>query len=309
MSLESKSKALLDRALMLKKVRSFFDARGVIEVDTPILIEFPNNDAYIDPVIGFDGRQQRYLHTSPEFGMKRLLAALKRDIYELSHVFRAQEIGSKHNPEFMMIEWYRIGFSLDQLIQETLDLIFLFVPTCQVTTLSYTEAFKKFTGVSLEGATPESLRECLIKNNIEPPHNATFEELTHFVFGSCVEPKFKDVTVIKGFPENQAALAKIKIIDGKLQAMRFEIYYNSFELANGYDELKDPKEQRKRFDTWNNERIESGKPILPVDPRFLKILEELPECSGVATGFDRLMMCRHSATHIKQVTPFSYDEI
>ena len=309
MSLESKSKALLDRALMLKKVRSFFDAKGVIEVDTPILIEFPNNDAYIDPILGFDGLEQRYLHTSPEFGMKRLLTSLKKDIYELSHVFRAKEIGSKHNPEFMMLEWYRIGFSLDALIQETLELIFLFVPTCKVTTLSYGQAFKKFTGICLDDATQDTFKDCLKQNHIEPPAYATFEELTHFVFGSCVEPKFKDITVIKGFPVNQAALAKLKIIDGKLEAMRFEIYYKSYELANGYDELKDPSEQRSRFDAWNQERLETKKPILPIDPRFLAILDRLPECCGVAVGFDRLMMCRHNALHISEVTAFSYHEI
>ena len=305
MSLESKASRLIDRSDQLKKVRSFFDKRCVYEVDTPLLVEYPNLDTHIELFKAYDGYKERYLHTSPEFGMKRLLSILKKDIYQLSHVFRACEFGSKHNPEFMMIEWYRIGKNLEFLIEETVELIKLFIEPKEIESLSYFDLFKRETGIDLLQSSDDDLTAFLNGLQIDYPITLNFYEKVDFIFSFFVEPNLKELTIVKGFPEWQKALAKVK---GN-QAMRFEIYYGSIELANGYDELLDPQEQKRRFLSVIEERDQQGKSPFSIDDRFLSALPLIPECSGVAVGFDRLMMIRHQAKKIGEVIPFDYSEI
>ncbi len=305
MSPESKAKILIDRSNQLKKVRMFFEERDVLEVDTPLLVEYPNLDTHIELFQASDGFKSRYLHTSPEFGMKRLLSVLKKDIYQLSHVFRACEFGSKHNPEFMMIEWYRIRKDLNFLIDETIQLIQLFIQPKRVHFVSYFEIFQKMTHIDLHKVDQEILNTFIRDKNIELPANLDFYETIDFIFSFFVEPHLKDLTVIKGFPEWQKALAKVK----NKEACRFEIYFDSIELANGYDELLDPEEQQRRFSSVIQERLNQNKSPFAIDDRLIKALPFIPECCGVALGFDRLMMVRHQSKKISEVIPFDYSEI
>lgn len=309
MSLESKVNRLIDRSAQLKAVRSFFDKRCVLEVDTPLLTEHPNLDTHIELFQATDGKKKRYLHTSPEFGMKRLLAALKKDIYQLSHVFRALELGSKHNPEFMMIEYYRIGKNLDFLIDETLDLIFHFIPKCEIHRTSYFELFYHFTKIDLREENEPVLDRFLSDQSIDTPAGLNFFEKVDLIFSFSIEPHLKDITVIEGFPHWQKALAKLDFVNGTSIARRFEIYFNHIELANGYDELLDPIEQQQRFQEVLDERDLFKKAPYSIDNRFIEVLAQIPECVGVAIGFDRLMMIRHQAKTIKEVIPFDYTEI
>lgn len=271
MSLASKIQM---RSLALQRVRSFFEKRNIYEVDCPILNSYPALDAFID-VIEAEGK---YLHTSPEYRMKELLSKGSGDIYFLGHVFRKEEKGSLHHPEFTMIEYYRINRSLDFLIQETLELIQLFVPTCKVERLSFDQAMQKFQ------------KPC-------PLTHLSKQEKRHYIWSTDVEPNLQGLTVIDQFPEEEAALAKV--ING--YAMRFEIYYNGIELANGYDELNNSSVQKTRFLKANQTRQSLDKPSYPIDEAFLASLDGLPPCVGVAIGFDRLMQIAMQAPSIQEV--------
>ena len=273
-------KILQDRADMLAKVRSFFSQKYIMEVDCPILSTKASVDAHIDLIYSESSRV--FLHSSPEYGMKRLLSKGSGDIYQLSHVFRAGEMGTKHRPEFMMAEWYRCGFTFDQMIKETCEFIQLFVGALHHSIISYREAFLKYAKVD--------------------PLQKEDEEL-NIILGLEVEPQLgKDsLTVITHYPATQCALAKTDTIDGKLVAKRFEVYYKGLELANGYDELTNSSEQRQRFLQANELRKQMGKEPLPIDDEFLEVLDSVPDCCGVAVGFDRLMMLRHNTQNIADV--------
>ena len=310
MSLESKVNILLDRASLLRSVRSFFHDKGVIEVDTPLLYEYPNLDTHIELITAFDGKHKRYLHSSPEFGMKRLLSVMKKDIYQLSHVFRALEVGKKHNPEFTMIEWYRTDKSLEFLIQECLEVIKLFFPITNYVKVHYYDIFLEVTGIDISKKIDESSLDLFLKkNSIDYPSSINAFDKIDLIFSYFIEPMFQELTVIEGFPHWQKALAKVQISPKGLETRRFEIFYKGVELANGYDELLDTKEQKNRFDEVLKEREALGKPEYAIDSRFLKALEHLPACVGVAMGFDRLMMLRHNVATIESVLPFSWSEI
>ena len=257
--------SLASRAKALTQVRSFFSDRHILEVDCSQLSPFGSVDAYIDLVEADGG----YLHSSPEYAMKKLLANGSGDIYYLGHVYRKEEIGSLHNVEFTMIEYYRIGQTLPFLIDEVIELCHLFVPKSSVTKMGYDEALQKY------------------GQPIEDPH-LTEQEKLHLNWATHVEPNFKGLTVITDFPPSEAALSKI--IDGK--AMRFEIYYNGVELANGYNELNNSAEQRKRLIEANGQREAMGKKAYPMDEAFIKCLDKLPDCVGVAIGFDRLLQIK-----------------
>lgn len=285
MSLASinKLEILRDRAAQLARCRHFFAERNVLEVDVPILSRSASVDLHIDLVTAKCCGQTAYLHSSPEYGMKRLLSQGMGDIYQLSHVFRDHERGDRHTSEFMMVEWYRIGFTLKEMIEETLHLMRLFIDDVplEYEEMSYRESFMRNVG-----RFPPSLEE------------------RDALYGFEIEPLLgkKGFTVINGFPPEQAALAQV---DGAGIAQRFEIYYQGLELANGYHELLDPNEQRQRFKDANHGRVEMGKDTLPVDAAFIEALEKgLPDCCGVAVGFDRLMMLRHRLEEIRDGSCF-----
>ena len=312
-SLECKLSLLQDRAHMLKLARAFFDARHVLEVDCPAISAAAPIDLHIDIMkVILKDASQRYLHTSAEYGMKRLLAAGMGDIYQLSHVYREGEKGSRHNPEFTMVEWYRLNFSFNDFLEETLDFIRLFVGDFPSSIYTYREAFHKFTGIDYLNADIETLHDLLASHAISLSRNQAWDKnsLLNMAMSFIVESHLgqNELTAIDHFPASQAALAKTFIKNDEHVAERFEVYCKGIELANGYHELTDHEEQKKRFEEANQERLSRGKDSLPIDYNFINALASgLPECRGVAVGFDRLMMLRNGKTHIADVIPFAWD--
>lgn len=315
-SLESKLTYLKDRALMLGKARHFFYERNVTEVDCPALSVSSPIDLHIDVMkVALNKGETGYLHTSPEYGMKRLLATGIGDIYQISHVFRDGEIGPLHNPEFTMAEWYRIGFSFEEMIEETLDFIRLFLGNLLCQAISYRETLEKFLGIDYLRASAAELLEFAGKHNLDLPKDAEHwdkDTLLQLLVSFLIEPKLGQdhLFVIKHFPASQAALSKtLTLPSGEHAACRFEVYYKGIELANGYHELTDPLEQRRRLEASNQARLCAGKEELKIDERFLEALEfGLPDCCGVAVGFDRLIQLKHGTAEIRDVIPFSWQE-
>lgn len=299
---------LKDRASMMSSARSFFSSRKVTETDVPILSKGASVDAHIDLIPSKISRAHTYyLHSSPEYGMKRLLSEGSGDIYQLSHVFRDGEISPKHRPEFMMCEWYRLNFSFQQIIDETLDFIRLFLGPLPAEQKTYRKTLLDF------GIDPfsdyKTLEQELIKLGVEPYPGLEDEGtdgclnliLSHFIEPTLGQDK---LFVLSHYPASQAALAKTTQEEGHLVAERFEVYYKGYELANGYHELADPIEQEKRLIEANEQRIKYGKEALPIDYKFLDALKKgMPPCCGVAVGFDRLMMLRHNRTSIRDILP------
>lgn len=295
-----KNEVLRERAAMLARVRDFFSHRNILEVDVPALSFQPSVDTHIDLVTVRALGRTGYLHSSPEYGMKKLLSCGVGDIYQLSHVYRDGEMGERHLVEFMMIEWYRCGWSLDQLIDETARLVELFVGLVPRQQLSYREALRRYAGVDYLTDPEELLAEAL---PIDPP-TLDRRDLLTLLLGLRVEPALpaNELVIITNFPANQAALAQTQWLGEEHVAERFEIFYGGMELANGYHELADPNEQRRRFVEANRERMLLGKGGYPVDEAFIESLAHLPDCCGVAVGFDRLMMIRQGATQIQEIT-------
>ena len=310
----SKIEMLKKRARMFVQIRAFFSGKGVLEVDTPILSHTAPVDTHIEVMsVAFPGGEKGYLHTSPEYAMKRLLAEGSGDIYQFSHVFRAEEAGRLHNPEFTMIEWYRVGATLQFLIDETLDLIRLFLGDLPIHIYTYREAFKKFVGIDHRSATAQDLKAIAEKNQLPLTPDADKwdkDTFLHFLMAFLIEPKFAGLNVIRDFPSTHAALARTCEKEGELVAERFEVYFNGIELANGFHELTDPVEQRARFIQANLEREKLGKQTLPIDERFLTALEKsLPDSCGVAVGFDRLLMLMLHKESLADVLPFPWADI
>jgi elongation factor P--(R)-beta-lysine ligase len=316
-SLESKA-ILLDtlkaRAKMLSVVRSFFARKNSLEVDTPILSRSAPIDTHIDVMtLHFSNGEKGYLHTSPEYAIKRLLAHYPIGVYQLSHVFREGESSQTHNPEFTMIEWYKMGVSLRELIDETIELIQLFIGPQSVTFFTYRDLFLHHAGIDPFQTTPSELCQKALALNLSLPASVSTWDVDtwlHFYMCFFLEPRLTGLTVLYAFPASQAALARLQHDGTNLIAERFEILYNSLELANGFHELTDPIEQRSRFEKANLERQSQGKPALPIDEHFLKALEQgLPDCCGVAAGFDRLLMLQQKTSSIQDVFPFTWDRI
>lgn len=299
---------------MLAEVRIFFAQRHVLEVDTPILSHSAPIDTHIDVMtLHLTDGTRAYLHTSPEYALKRILADHPIDIYQLCHVFREGESSDRHNPEFTMIEWYRMGFSLQQLIEETLHLIELFLGRRQPTLLSYRDLFLQFVGIDPFQTTSTELRQKALSLGIPLPDSAASWDIDtwlHYYMSFFLEPRLQGLYVIHAFPASQAALARLRQEQSYSVADRFEIFFNGIELANGFHELTDPIEQRKRLEKANHERELIGKPPLPIDEYFLSALEKgLPDCCGVAAGFDRLLILQQNASSIKDVFPFTWEQI
>ncbi len=300
---------------MLRRAREFFAQRNVLEVDCPILSIRASIDAHIDLIPAlYNGKDRCFLHSSPEYGMKRLLAEGIGDCYQLSHVFRDGELSPKHNPEFTMAEWYRLNFTLEDMIRETTDFIRLFVGELPSTVIYYRDLFLEKTGIDYSIAPFEALVNYLKEQGI-PFYPSILEEgrdaVLNLILGYEIEPGLGEdsLCVLAYYPASQAALARKKWHGTEQVAERFEIYYKGIELANGYRELTDSDEQRERFLESNAHREALGKNKLPLDVNFLKALKQgLPDCSGVAVGFDRLMMLRHPETQIADILPWGWDQ-
>lgn len=287
---------------MLAEARSFFAARNVLEIDCGALVRCPPIDSNID-CIGVD-QDRGFLHTSPEYALKRLLSEGVGDCYFLGHVYRKGELGHLHNPEFTMVEWYRLNISFANMIQETAEFLFLFFGEKPIRILSYREAFETYVGID---STKTSLSELQkLTNSAWPRDTCIYYLLTH-----QIEPQLgrNELTVLTDFPPHEAALARVVTKNGEQVAERYEIYHEGVELTNGYHELADATELRARFMQKNKERAAEGKAPYPLDEKFLLALKTLPECCGVALGFDRALMLRHKLKSIKPVIPFAWDEL
>jgi lysyl-tRNA synthetase class 2 len=299
---------LQERAAMLAEARAFFAERNVLEVDTPALSKSACVDTHIDVMrVNVASHLVGYLHTSPEYGMKQLLSQGSGDIYQLSHVFRKGEISPLHTPEFMMCEWYRCGFSFEEMIEETLAFIEFFLGERTAQTFTYREALLRFADLDYVDATTQDLLRALEQHNIplsDETRKSDRDTLLQCLMSFVVEPRLpeNELIVIRDYPATQAALARTQMRGREAIAERFEVYFNKIELANGYHELADAKEQRKRFEQANLERMALGKESLPIDEDFLEALERgLPDCCGVAVGFDRLMLLRHGKKDLEEI--------
>lgn len=300
----TKSQILTDRAYMLQAARSFFAQRNVVEVDCGALVRCAPIDANIDVVPAqVTEKECGFLHTSPEYAMKRLLASGMGDIYFLGHVYRFGEIGRRHNPEFTMAEWYRKGISFSDMIQETCEFLFLFFGPLPVRMLGYREAFEKYANIDYSRATIEELKKV---TGIDSNWNR--DAYIHLILTSLIEPNLgkDELTVLTDFPPHEAALACVVEKNGEDVAERFEIYFRSVELTNGYHELADGKVLRERFAQENRIRKELGKPVYELDEPFLQSMEHFPDCCGVSVGFDRALMLRHNLQNIQEVLYFHF---
>ena len=312
------SGALRARAALLARTREFFAGRGVLEVDTPLVVNAPVSDVHIasarvELAAGPAAAPPRlYLHTSPEYAMKRLLAAGSGDIYQICHVVRGDERGRLHNPEFTLVEWYRLGVGLTRLMDEVEALArVLLAPVAAAhrsERLSYGEAFQREIGLDPLTAPDGELGAAAARFGLEPGTRGARDRdgLLEFLMACAVGPRLGRgaLTFVHGYPASQAALARLDPGDPRT-ALRFELYCDGVELANGFEELQSEREQRARFERDNAERAHAGLPVAAPDERLLAALASgLPGCAGVALGFDRTLMLALGATHIDEVLAF-----
>jgi len=291
---------LKKRADLLQKIRAFFYVRNVMEVDTPALSVAGNTDPNIESFrteyTGSGKVGSLYLHTSPEFAMKRLLAAGSGAIYQLCKVFRNGEAGRQHNPEFTMLEWYRPEFDHHQLMDEIADFLdeVLGKASTPLRTISYQRAFLDYAGVDPLETDSQSLAQCAKQHGLEEVvgmDDASTSAWCDLIMDQVIVPAFGHGRVfVIDYPASQSALAKISKKDSRV-AERFELFINGMEIANGFHELTDAEEQYRRFEKENQQRKDSGLTQLPVDMNLIAALEAgLPNCAGVAVGIDRLLM-------------------
>jgi lysyl-tRNA synthetase class 2 len=300
---------------MLQSAREFFRARGVLEVETPAILSHAVTDPQIAS-LAVALAPPRYLHTSPEYPMKRLLAAGSGDIYQVCHTFRAGERSRTHNPEFTMIEWYRTGFDLQQIMAETAALVEQLLrvpggPALQTEFCTYNDAFRRALDFEALNAPTLRLAELCVAHGLaaQSVATATRDDLLDFLVATQVGPRLGAgcITCLHHYPASQAALAQLDATDPRT-ALRFEVYVQGLELANGFVELADAGEQRARFAADLEQRALRGLPAFKPDPQLLGALESgLPACAGVALGFDRLVMLATGATSIDEVMAFSWE--
>lgn len=298
------------RAELLKKLRAFFEARSVMEVETPALSHAGVTDRHLTSFCVQPPRSgYLYLQTSPEFHMKRLLAAGSGDIYQLCKVFRDGEAGRRHNPEFTLLEWYRVGFDHQRLMREVTELVSTLLPdrVAEPEYLSYREAFERYAGFNPFSGSPADCGAALQQHGITlPAVELDYDSWLDLTAGTLVYPALGEggITFIYDYPASQAALARIRSDDPPV-AERFEAFINGMELANGFHELTDAEEQRQRFEQDLKLRAAQGLPAMPVDEHLLAALRSgLPACAGVALGFDRLVMLAANAGCIEDVITF-----
>ncbi len=306
---------LLKRAEIMAEIRQFFTERGVLEVETPAMSEFSVTDVHLStfstPFLSPFSSQAKTLHliTSPEYHMKRLLAGGSGPIFQICRVFRNEEAGVRHNPEFTMLEWYRPHFDMYRLINEVDDLLQQILDCEPAESFSYQFVFQTYVGLDPLSATKAQLIAKAREQGLQCDDDENRDTLLQFLFGHLAEPKIGQdrPTVVYHFPATQAALAQISTEDHRV-AERFEFYYKGLELANGFHELSRAKEQIRRFEQDNVQREAMGLPAQPLDTRFLDALRAgIPNCSGVALGVDRLMMIAMQVERIDQVMAFGVE--
>lgn len=307
------------RAQLLADVRRFFAERDVLEVETPVLSQAAPTATYLD---SFRTDYQPpgskavscYLQTSPEFPMKRLLAAGSGDIYQIAKVFRNGECGRLHNPEFTMLEWYRPALDYSALMQEVDDLLQRVAATPAAIRISYHQAFQQYLDLDIEQVDVQILKRAALSliSGLPDDWQTDYDGWLEMLMSEVIEPQLSQLNkpvMVYDFPASQAQLAKIHHnADGIAVAARFEVYAGGLELANGYDECLDAAELRIRFEADNQRRKQQGKPAMPLDTRLLAAMEKgLPPCTGVALGLDRLMLLLADKTALDAVLSFGFD--
>lgn len=295
------------RAEIIQAIRSFFISREYLEVETPIMSEFGVTDLYLENMQTSFRQRPYYLQTSPEYAMKRLLAAGSGPIFQLFRAFRDDELGRWHNPEFSLLEWYKLDVDHHGLMDEVEALLCSVLPVTSMERISYQQLFLKHCQIDPLLATVDELKQWLSSNHLLSPSFVDETDKDQFLFYlliECIEPQLASSSTpiaIYDFPSSQAALAKVTGNVGH----RFEVYFKGVELANGFYELSDAKEQRLRFEHDNDLRLEKGLNSKPLDNRFLAALQQgLPHCSGVAMGIDRLIALALGVNSIQDVMAF-----
>lgn len=316
----NKIETLKKRSQALQKLRAFFYARNVYEVDTPMLSQAAVPDLHLRSlksevqIPGNKNARTYYLHTSPEYPMKRLLCEGSGDIFYLGKVFRDGDLSPRHQPEFTMLEWYRLDFDLQQIMQETAEIVQLFVGGLPVEYISYQQAFAQYAEIEqIHSQTAQACRDCLAKYQVpevvgvDESDKALWEQL---VLTEVIEPQLgnQQITCLHHYPAREASLARLSENNPQV-AERFEVFFNGMELANGYWELQDADVYRQRFKDHLLQREKLGLPLMPLDKNLLQTLSEspLPDCAGVALGFDRLFALSAGATDLSEVIPFSIE--
>ncbi len=293
--------ALKKRADIIRAIRCFMDTRGVLEVDTPLLMPSIGTDVTLVPFqVG-----HHYLQTSPEFALKRLIASGSGDVYQLGKAFRNEEKGRYHNSEFMMLEWYRVGWGLSALMTEMDTLLQTVCGWPQSDCITYQALFQQYVGFC-----PHTVSLSFLQNYLAPEANAVTwsrDDCLQAIL-TTFEPQLGQTRplMVTDYPASQAALAKIRPLTSTCDvAERFEVYYKGIELANGYHELTDAEEQRRRFQEDNDQRAMLGLPQLPLDEKLIQAIEAgFPACSGVALGVDRLVMLALGKKRLSEVQCF-----
>ncbi len=310
---------LQERATFIRAIRSFFSQRQVLEVDTPMLSTAATTDPSIDSFVtttqgrNAEGPERLYLQPSPELFMKRLLVAGSGPIFQLAPSFRAGEIGPIHNPEFLMLEWYRPDFTMEQMMDEVEDLVTNFVDLPSIERMTVAEAFQQVVGIEdLLSTTTEQLAERAAIMDLPSASelDLDWDGWVDYFMVVAILPSFSHAALfLTHYPASQAALARLSPEDPRV-AERFELILNGIEIANGFRELTDAVEQRSRFEHEQSERVEAGLDEVPVDERFLAALEQgMPESSGVALGVDRMMMLSMGKESLSEVIPFSISTV
>jgi elongation factor P--(R)-beta-lysine ligase len=305
------------RAAMLAAIRAFFAARGVLEVETPALSSAGVTDPAIESIAA-NARSlgaPQYLQTSPEFAMKRLLAAGSGDIYQLCRVFRDDELGRWHQPEFTLLEWYRVGWDEQRLMTEVAELMGTALaaaapgvasPARRIVRLTYAQALNTALGAPPDAPTAELVR-LLAKQGVDVPRDLSRDAVLDLAFSTVVLRSFdaSAVTLVYDYPASQAALARVKPTTPPVAA-RFEAFCGGIELANGFHELADAVEQRRRFVSDVATRRAAGRHAPPLDEDLLRALPSLPDCAGVALGFDRLVALATGQDELEAVLAFAH---
>jgi len=305
------------RAAMMRRIRNYFEAADVLEVDTPVLSPYAVSDTQIESFeipSSLVGQRPMFLHTSPEFCMKRLLCAGYPDIFSICRVFRDGESGRRHQPEFTMIEWYRREHGLCEIIDDTLGMIHAALTTTilakEPLQIDYRDSFLKTANVDpLTASVDEMAHAAFADGDLRQSVGEERDDWLDLILTTRVAPAFdKDrLTVLRHYPASQAALARLCPNDPRV-ADRFEVFFGPVELANGYVELTDAEEQSRRIHRDNEDRLRRGRRIRPYDTAFLAALGSgLPACAGVAVGFERLQMIQDRTDDMHDVITFSFE--
>jgi len=308
------------RAQYLAGVRRFFAERDVLEVETPILSRAAPTAAYVNSFttdfipLGSTSKQTYYLQTSPEFAMKRLLAANLGSIYQIAHVFRNGEQGRLHSPEFTMLEWYRPELSLNQLMDEVNKLVQEVFCLNHISRLSYRDIFEFYLKINVFTCSVQQIKQCALTHITGLADDLALDRdgWLALLMSHVIEPRLAAMNLavfIYDFPASQAQLAKTKEDEaGNNVADRFELYIAGVEIANGYNELLDADELQRRFTEDNTQRQDQAMVKMPIDNNLLAAMKSgMPECSGVALGFDRIIMLALNKQDIQAVRSFTFN--